>query len=129
VKPAVSDSLVSSIDVAQTVLAAVSGKPDQSLPGVNLLDPQAVANRGPLFGEIFEHTAVDIRKPAANLQYRWVVDGNWKLIVPNAANVKDGVNELYDLAKDPTEKENLAAKHPDRVAELTKKLDSWWKPE
>jgi uncharacterized sulfatase len=58
-----------------------------------------------------------------------VVEGNWKLIVPHAANVKDGKVELYDLAKDPHETDNLAAKHAEKVADLTKKLDAWWKPE
>jgi uncharacterized sulfatase len=82
-----------------------------------------------VYGEVFEHNAIDITKPAANLQYRWVIDGNWKLIVPHAANVKDGKPELFDLSKDPTEKQNLAAKHPEKVEALTKKLDAWWKPE
>ena len=81
-----------------------------------------------LYGEVFEHNAVDITKPGANLQYRWVIDGHWKLILPHEPNVKGGAPALYDLAKDPTEKENLAAKHADKVAELTKKLDVWWKP-
>ena len=66
-----------------------------------------------MFGEIFEHNAMDIHKPAANLEYRWVIEGNWKLIVPHAANVKGGKPELYDLSKDPTRRTNLAAKHPD----------------
>ena len=81
-----------------------------------------------IFGEVFEHNAVDIHKPAANLQYRWVIEGNWKLIVPHEPNVKGGRPELYDLAKDPTETENLALKHPDRVKPLKRKVDGWWRP-
>jgi len=55
------------------------------------------------------------------------VDGHWKLIVPNAPNVKGDV-ELYDLNKDPTELTNLAARNGEKVKELATKLDAWWKP-
>lgn len=128
VKAAARDHLAHSIDLAPTILRAVGTKPTKDMPGLNLLDAKAVAARDTLFGEIFEHNAIDITKPAANLQYRWVIDGHWKLIVPHAPNVK-GAPELYDLSRDPTEKTNLAAQHPERVKELTKKLDAWWKPE
>jgi uncharacterized sulfatase len=128
VKPGANDSLVSSIDLAPTILAAAGLRPQSGMQGVNLLDPHWVASRQIVYGEVFEHNAVDITKPAANLQYRWVVEGNWKLIVPHAPKVKGKV-ELYDLAKDPTEKANVAAQHSDKVEELAKKLDAWWKPE
>ena len=39
-----------------------------------------------------------------------------------------GAPELYNLAKDPTEKKNLATGHPEKVADLRKALDAWWKP-
>jgi uncharacterized sulfatase len=129
VKPGVSDRLAMSIDLAPTLLTAIGAKPTDAMPGINLLDAKAVAARPAVFGEIFEHNAVDIDSPSANLMYRWVVEGNWKLIVPHEPNVKGGKVELYDLSKDPTETMNLAAQHPDRVAELKKKLDAWWKAE
>ena len=94
--------------------------------GVHMLDMKGLPARTAIFGEVFEHNAIDI-PPAANLQYRWVVSESWKLIVPHEPNVK-GKAELYDLSKDQFETENLAAKHPERVTELTKKLDEWWKP-
>lgn len=127
VKAGTSDRLVSSVDLAPTILHAVAGKQSKSMEGINLLDAHWLASRDTVFGEVFEHNAIDITKPGANLQYRWVIDGHWKLIVPNAPNVK-GTPELYDLSKDATEKDNLAAKQPDKVKELTKKLDAWWKP-
>jgi uncharacterized sulfatase len=126
VKPGGSDALVQSIDLAPTILAAAGGKPTADMPGIDLLDAKAVAGRTTLFGEIFEHNAVDIAKPAANLQYRWVIDGRRKLIVPSPTRVPDGKVELYDLTADPHEETNLAAKHPDEVARLTKKLNGWW---
>ena len=78
---------------------------------------------------MFEHNAIDIHKPAANLQYRWVVDGKWKLIVPHAPNITGGKPVLYNVGRDPWEKEELSAKHPDKVTELMRKLDAWWKPD
>jgi uncharacterized sulfatase len=129
VKVAESEYLASSVDLAPTILAAVELRPQKNMQGINLLDPHWVASRPAVYGEVFEHNAIDIHKPAANLQYRWMVDGNWKLIVPHEPNVKDGKPELYDIVKDPHEKADLAAKNPEKVAELTKKLDSWWKPE
>jgi uncharacterized sulfatase len=128
VKPGENDSLASSIDLAPTILHAVGAKPTSAMPGLDLLDPVAVKNRHAVFGEVFEHNAIDIHKPEANVQYRWVVDGHWKLIVPHAPNVK-GRPELYDLSKDPIEKTNLAAEQPGRVMELMKILDRWWKPD
>jgi arylsulfatase A-like enzyme len=128
VKPGESDRLASSIDLAPTILAAAGLKPGKGMEGINLLDPHWAASRTAIFGEIFEHNAIDIAKPASNLQYRYAIDGNWKLIVPHEPNVKGGTVELYDLGKDPFEKENLAAKNADRVVEMTKKLDDWWKP-
>jgi uncharacterized sulfatase len=127
VKPGVSEKLASSIDVAPTILHAITGKQTKSMEGANLLHAARVAGRDTVFGEIFEHNAIDITKPSANLQYRWVVDGHWKLIVPNAPNVKGDV-ELYDLNKDPTELTNLAARNGEKVKELATKLDAWWKP-
>jgi arylsulfatase A-like enzyme len=129
VKPAVSDTPVSSIDLAPTILAAVGARPTADMPGVNILDAAALARRPALFGEIFEHNAIDIRRPAANLQYRWVLAGGWKLILPHAATVPNGRVELFRVDRDPDERENLAATEPAKVTELTKLLDGWWKAE
>lgn len=47
-------------------------------------------------------------------------DGDWKLIwrTPLHAAV-----ELYDIARDPSEKNNIAAAHPDKVAALQKRAN------
>jgi uncharacterized sulfatase len=128
VKPGRSDALAHSIDLAPTVLVAAGLKPTVDMSGLNLLDPAAVARRDTVYGEVFVHTAIDLEKPAANLRYRWVIQRNWKLILPHAANTPGGKAELYDLAKDPHETDNLAEKQPYRVAALTQKLNAWWKP-
>lgn len=117
--------LVSTIDVAPTILTACGAKVPREMAGLSLLD--AAAGKGGLkrkavFGEIFEHTAKDIDKPGVNLTHRWVREGDWKLIVP----VK-GKAELYDVKRDPFEKDNQAEKEPKRVESLTATLDAWWK--
>jgi uncharacterized sulfatase len=128
VKPGESHALVSSIDLAPTLLAAAGVSPTKDMPGLNLLDPAALARRDMLFGEIFLHTAADLENAKPNLRYRWVIHGHWKLIAPAAANSPGQKVELYDLKADPHEETNLAGQHPNRVAELTKKLDDWWTP-
>jgi arylsulfatase A-like enzyme len=47
-----------------------------------------------------------------------LVDGDWKLI----EDVSNRRLELYDLARDPRERENLAAREPERAAELAAEL-------
>ncbi len=124
VKPGRYSDLVSTIDIAPTVLAAAGVKSGSRLPGLNLLG--AASGRGPLprksvFGEIFEHTAVDLQKPELNLTHRWVREGRWKLIAPEA-----GAKELYDLTADPREEHDLARENPKVVSRLLAALDRWW---
>jgi arylsulfatase A-like enzyme len=107
-------------------LLACGLKPTSSMQGINLLDQQAVMNRSAVFGEIFEHNAIDIRSPARNLQYRWLIQNKWKLIVPNLDRVPNQVVELYDLSADPKESNNLATLHPDKIQSLKKVLEAWW---
>ena len=47
--------------------------------------------------------------------------GDWKLIWRTPL---PQVVELYDLARDPGEKDNLAAEHPDKVAALQKRVNA-----
>ncbi len=61
------------------------------------------------------------RESAAGGGEQMVRVGNWKGIRPNVATSK--TLELYDLAKDPKEQQNVAAQHPDVVAKLTKLLE------
>jgi uncharacterized sulfatase len=126
VKPQKSEHFAMSIDFMPTVLAAVGLKPTPEMQGVNLLDPQAVSKRKAIYGECFTHNFVDLNQPAANLRWRWVIEGDWKLIVPAPQNEPKGVMELYNLAKDSTEEKNLAPEQGDKVRQLSGLLDKWW---
>ncbi|MEM7698092.1 MAG: arylsulfatase [Verrucomicrobiota bacterium] len=48
-------------------------------------------------------------------------DGRWKL-----AQRKSDLWELYDLASDRTEMENLAQRHPQRVAKMAAQWEAWF---
>lgn len=50
-------------------------------------------------------------------------EAQWKLITPTR---KNGTKlALYDIINDPTEKQDLASKHPDVVQTLSKKIKDW----
>ena len=120
-------TLVSSIDLAPTILAACDLEATKEMPGINLLDSQATAARKSIFGAIFTHVARDIDDPASSLKYRWSIEGRWKLIVPCATNVSEGEIELYDLESDPHEERNVATGNSGRVKQLQAKINQWWK--
>ncbi len=117
---------VLSVDLAPTILSACGLDATADMQGVDLLDGEALSARKAIFGETFTHNAVDIHAPASSLEYRWCIEGPWKLLVPNAANVPDGGVELYDVLADPHEERNLADGSPDRVAHLRALIDAWW---
>lgn len=134
-------TLAGSIDVMPTLLRAAGITPPANLPGIDLRDSRALAERSALFGSLFVHTAVDVRNPIANLKYRYVMrrDG-WKLILPYTPNrdatlMIDGrladwmrfVPELYNVLADPKEETNRAGERPDLVRELGEAIDAWWR--
>lgn len=129
-KPRAASEFATSLDIMPTVLAACGSPIPAGLPGLNLLDADALSKRKTVYGECFTHSVVDLNDPAKNIRHRWIIDGTTKLILPHVPADVDGpgISELYDLASDPSEAKNLAAAMPDRVAELTEKLNVWWKP-
>ena len=128
VRPQRRDQLASSIDLVPTLLRASGLKTTNAMNGIDLLDLNAVEKRDAVFGEIFEHNAVDLDRPSANLKHRWIRQAKWKLIVPNPERVPTGSVELYDVAADPHEIKNLAIAQGKIVSELRARLDVWWKP-
>ena len=153
IPPRQSRALATSLDILPTVLAACGIEVPAGLPGVNLLDERAVAARRQIFGECATHTIVDLDDPARSLLWRWTVraepDGRlWKLIEPATATGRRGFPgwegrkvdpqsqaryarstvELFDVAADPAETDDLAAEHPAVVRDLRASLDAWWRP-
>lgn len=121
-----SDDFAHSIDLMPTVLKAVGIEVPKDLPGLDLLDREATGSRKIVFGECFTHNAKNLDVPEENLRWRWAIQSNWKLIVPNPSIEKEGIVELYDLAADPQEEHDLATDYPKVVEELGTAIDNWW---
>ena len=97
---------VSSIDILPTVVAAAGGKlpTDRPIDGVNLL---------PYLGKdalVQPQRALFWRDGP----YRAVQENGWKLI----ASEQPKKDWLFNLKDDPTEKTNLAAQQPDKLAQM-----------
>ncbi len=120
-------TLVSSIDLVPTALAAVGLKVPSELPGSNLMDEKTLAQRKAIFGEILEHDIQSMDDPAASLLYRWVIRGDYKLIDPSN-RLSDESPQLFDVTNDPSEDHNLATEKPEVVKSLQAELDAWWNP-
>jgi len=126
IRAGMSQKLVSSVDLAPTILAAAGLEPAPSMRGINLLN---VGNKGKpsdraaIFGATYSHDVPEINNPSAGLQYRWSVSGRWKLIVPRD---NSAASELYDIVSDPHEVKNLAGSHAEVIAQMTKLIDDWW---
>ena len=124
IKPERSQQLASSLDLAPTILTACGIEPTTEMPGLNLLDSAALQSRNQLYGNIYAHDIADLKDPKASLKYRWTIHKNWKLILPNQVNVPEGKTELYNLAEDEHEQNNLASQHPEIVASLTQSIQN-----
>ena len=113
-------SLVSSIDLAPTILAAAGIEKSKAMTGLDLMTVARgdKLNREALCGEIFAHDIADIDDPSKSLLYRWCIAGNEKLIKCFDGKTGryghlhkhmqgDRSNQLFDLASDPHELNNL----------------------
>ena len=129
IAPKMSNSLAQSIDLVPTIRHALGLPVDDSLPGINLLDEAAVESRKAIFGNCFTHNSKDLETPSKSLRWRWMIEGNQKLIVPSEANEPNDSVALFELDIDPNETRNVALENPTRVHELRSKLDAWWNPE
>ncbi len=121
-------TLASSIDIVPTILHIVGQQPTPQMQGISLLKARGAERRQLVTGECFTHNAVDLDNPAANLRWRWIVEGQWKLIVPDPVNERGAKPELYRIVTDPREEQDLASQQPERVEQLRKQLDDWWNP-
>jgi len=126
IAPGVVNTPVSSIDIVPTLLNAAGVAVPEELPGLNLLDTEAIKSRPAVFGAIFDHDMTAPDQPATTLQSRYIVRGNDKLILPT--DRVEGIAELFDLATDPHEHTDLSGRSPEALQELTALLNTWWKP-
>lgn len=113
IKPQDVSGLIHAVDMYPT-FAALAGAPtaqSKPLDGVNVWDTIATGAPSPRTEIIY------------NIEpFRGAVrQGDWKLIwrtmLPSSV-------DLYNLAEDPSEKDNLAEAHPEKVAALKQRLDT-----
>ncbi|MFW5901224.1 MAG: sulfatase [bacterium] len=117
---------VSSIDLAPTILRASGLDKTEDMHGIDLLDRKALTNRNTVFGAAYTHDAVDVNEPISSLKYSYVVEGEWKLIMPSGKNDTGTEPELYHVMEDPDETNNLAASRQEKVRELKERIREWW---
>ena len=119
-------SIISAVDLLPTfcevarVTSPASYKPDGASQ-VSALTGQGPAVRDkPLFWKFPSPWPAQSGKPEHWASYV-VLDQNWKLLV----NKDSSYVEIYDILKDPLEKENLKGEQPEVVDQLLKKLEAW----
>lgn len=137
-KPAERPELVTSLDLAPTMLAAAGAEIPADLPGLNLLPEMERGEpieRDTIFGEGFAHDIADIHNPEASLLYRWCIQGRWKLLLTYDGEVNRYASshpreekrpQLFDLLADPHEETNLAGENPEIVERLAAAIDGWY---
>lgn len=99
---------VSHVDLVPTVMAGV-GLPRP--PGLRGVDLGGVAQGAPLAQDVFVATG----------SLRALIRGSWKLV----ADLSDESLELYDLARDPHERSNLADVDDGRARTLRGRIAGW----
>ena len=134
-------TLVSSIDLAPTILKACSITVPPTMTGLDLRDKAALQTRNTIHGYDGNHDIFDLENRTSNMETRYIIEGDWKLlehhfsptlfrayngVFTGKADNKEGKPELYNLIKDPHEKVNLAAQNPDQVKALQAKILKWW---
>ena len=107
------NSPVISLDILPTVLDAIGARPpiDDVFDGKSLLP--LLTGR-----DTIHHDTLYWSKGGDNGEFA-VRGGDWKL-----HSVKDQ-QQLFNLAEDPGEKVNLAAKHPEQINTLNTAFDKW----
>ena len=137
-EPADRREVVSSIDLFPTILAAADAPIPEGLPGLNLLsnlEEKTEIERSSIFGEGFAHDIADIANPEASLLYRWCIEENWKLILTYDGEVNRYASthprterrpQLFDLDADSHEQTNVAPDHPEIVARLARRIETWY---
>lgn len=102
-----STTIGSHVDIAPTIAELTGIRGASEWQGRSLLQPGHMPRA--YFYVAEDHFAIGVRE-----------DG-WKYVF----DLREGTDELYDLARDPTEQRNVVAAEPVRVARLRERLTAW----
>ncbi len=113
IKPGTVDELIHAVDIYPTLaaLAGASTARCKPLDGVNVWN--TLADGAPSPRSEFVYNLEPFR--AALRQGDWKLI--WRTMLPSSV-------DLYDLSKDPSEKNNLASTHPDKVVAMQSRLEA-----
>ncbi|QEG24622.1 sulfatase-like hydrolase/transferase [Mariniblastus fucicola] len=133
------ETLVSSIDLAPTILQAAGIEVPKAMTGLDLMSVARgeALNREALCGEIFAHDIADIDDPSKSLLYRWCVVGDEKLIkcFDGQTGRNGGIHkhmqgdkstQLFDLKVDPHETKNLFEERREKAISLESSLTKFF---
>ncbi|MEK0445180.1 MAG: Arylsulfatase [Verrucomicrobiota bacterium] len=129
------ETLASILDFVPTILKASGAKSADPLPGLDLLDRKAMTARKSVFVEAYTHNIWNLEDPSKSLMATVTINGWSKLITPTGLRDErftcGGVPSqpaLFDLQKDPLEKNDLATERPEEVQRLQALQDAVWNP-
>ena len=137
IKPGMRPQLVSSIDIAPTILQICGAQPTAAMAGRNLVHvaQKIIPGHQAQFGESYAHDIADLDDLNKTLLYRWVIQGDYKLLLTYDGIVnrykatharEDRGPQLYNLTVDPFELDNLAESNSEIVKRLTDLLYETW---
>jgi arylsulfatase A-like enzyme len=107
------DGMIHAVDIYPTLaaLAGASTAKCKPLDGVNVWDTIAQGKPSPRTG--FVYNVEPFRGAVRERDWKLI----WRTMLPSSV-------ELYNLAEDPYEKNNVAAAHPDKVTALQARLET-----
>ena len=135
IEPQQMEGFAHSIDLFPTIAALAGLDTPEELPGINLLDAEAVAARDTVFGSLHASHNISLNDPDSTLQYLWCIQGDWKLLLRCYGEDTTRYRKLHEwdtapyrlfnLREDPGEKNDLAVAHPEIVARLRAEIAAW----
>jgi arylsulfatase A-like enzyme len=113
IKPQAVSGLIHAVDLFPTLatLAGASTAPSKPLDGVNVWETIAAGKPSPR--SEFVYNIEPFRGAIRQGEWKLI----WRTMLPSSV-------DLYNIAQDPSEKNNLAGAHPDRVVAMQQRLDA-----
>ena len=120
-----SDKLLTSLDVMPTLLSRAGARfPETPLDGVDF-SPVLFGNASPVTRTFYWASLSNNGRRSEAMR-----KGHWKLVVQhpgaNPGTFENERIELFDLARDPSEKKDLAKREPMRAKAMLRRLKAWY---
>ncbi|MEX2233924.1 MAG: sulfatase/phosphatase domain-containing protein, partial [Cyclobacteriaceae bacterium] len=109
----VSDHISAFWDIMPTMADLLNVKIDKQIDGISFL-PTLIGNKNQQ--KQHDHLYWEFHEQGGRMALR---QGDWKLVQYNIEKNPPGSIELYNLKEDPSEKNDLSQKFPDKVKELS----------